>query len=67
MRICGLEHNKAILTALKKADFKVVEVVKQGKKTVITVASTNGCQKPLPVAGKNQSYEQIEPHSFQSL
>ena len=34
----NINHYKPMLTALKKAGFKVVEVVKQDKKTLITVS-----------------------------
>jgi hypothetical protein len=38
MKIRCLGRCKSILTAFKKAGFKVVEVEKQDKKTVITVS-----------------------------
>jgi len=38
MKIRNLDRCKPILTALKKTGFKVVEVVEQDKKTVITVS-----------------------------
>jgi hypothetical protein len=39
MKIRDIERYKPVLTALKKAGFKVVEVVKQEKKTIITVSA----------------------------
>jgi len=38
MKIGDFDRYKPILTVLKKAGFKVVEVVEQDKKTVITVS-----------------------------
>jgi hypothetical protein len=38
MKIGDFDRYKPILTVLKKAGFKVVEVVEQNKKTVITVS-----------------------------
>jgi F0F1-type ATP synthase epsilon subunit len=38
MKMGDINHHKPMLTALKKAGFKVVEVVKQDKKTLITVS-----------------------------
>ena len=37
MKTGDIDHHKPILTALKKAGFKVVETEKHGKKIVITV------------------------------
>jgi len=41
MKFGNIDHSKPVLTALKKAGFKVDEVVKQDKKTVITVSGNN--------------------------
>jgi len=37
MKTGDINHHKPMLTALKKAGFKVAEVEKHGKKIVITV------------------------------
>ena len=47
MKIGCLDRYKPILTALKKAGFKVDEVVEQDKKTVITVSERHSPPKEV--------------------
>ena len=37
MKICGLEHYEPIRTAMKRLGFKVTEIVKHRRRTVIIV------------------------------
>jgi len=54
MRICNFGRYKPIETALKHAGLRVTEVVKQGKKTVITVSQ---CKN------KGKNHNEIQPFS----
>jgi len=53
MKSCDLKHYAPIKTALKEVGFKVDSIVKQGKKTVITVTRyVNGEEKLLFIKEK---------------
>ncbi|MCL2762261.1 MAG: hypothetical protein FWD36_03510 [Treponema sp.] len=52
MKLCGFDRYEPMETALKEAGLQVDEVVKQGKKTVVTVTRYIKGQKNIGSAPK---------------